>query len=566
MKFTEKDIKTFKNISLIAGVFTAVIAIMMIFSLLQLKIMNPLENPTLITLMEQFDRDPDNMDKAEQVRALDLMARKAYFSSRWQVETGAYLLLFGALIFIIFQRLVAGAEKATRKLYPDKPNIAVERTQNSKYLLISAAAVTFVAIVSSFILKNEIPAPGRKISASSDQAESTNAANAALLTQIGEVNFPFFRGERNNGLAGGSGYPTEWNGKSGKNIKWKIQSPKAGQSSPVIWGNKLFITGVGDGELGVWCIDKNTGEILWEGSGRNFPNSSAADPEVDEETGMAASTPAVNDNFVFAMFGNGNVVCFDHNGTFIWGKNVGVPASTYGYSGSLLIYENILIIQYDSRDKISMIGLDVATGDTKWETPRTGRSVNTSPALAVFDGVVQIIVNGNPNVTAFDPLTGRELWSMQGVSGDVAVSAAINSTTVYVSSEYFKLLALRPGRSARVAWEHNAYTPGLPSPVANEDFLFLAVDYGDIVCYNAQTGELLWEEVFNSHFYSSPILSDGKVWLLDRTGKMYVVEASGAYNLIALNELDESVDTTPAFSESRIYIRGKHNIYCIATD
>ena len=561
MKYTEKNIKTFKTISLVAGIFTVVVAITMIFSLLQLKIMNPLDNPAIAMVTEQFDRDPDNMDKAEQVRALDLMARKAYFSSRWQVETGSYLMLFGALVFVIFQRLIAGAEKQPRTLRPDKPDINAERTKYGKYLIVSAASVTAIAIISSFVLRNDLPAPGRKRSVS--RAESKVAA---VSIQLSDVNYPAFRGQGNNGIAGGSGYPTEWNGNTGLNIKWKIANPQPGQSSPVIWGNKLFVTGAGDGEIAVWCIDKNTGEILWKGSGQDFAGASMEEPESDEDAGMAVPSPAVDNEVVCASFGNGNVVCYDHDGNFLWGINLGVPESSYGYSGSLLIYEKILIVQYDSRNKIAILGIDITTGDIKWETARTGRPVNSSPALAIFDGVAEVVINGNPNVSAYDPLTGRELWSVPGVSGDVAGSPAINSTTAYVSSDYYKLLALRRGRNVTTAWENNTYTPGVPSPVANDNYVFLALDHGDVVCYNAQTGELLWDEILNYPYYASPIICDGKVWMLDRYGIMHIIEASDKFNIIAVNELGEPTDATPAFSEQKIYIRGRQNIYCIAID
>ena len=562
MKFTEKDIKTFRTVSLVAGVFTVVIAVTMIFSLVQLRIMNPLDNPAISMVTEQFDRDPDNMDKAEMVRALDLMARKAYFSSRWQIETGSYLLLIGALVFVVFQRLVAGAEKPVRTLRSDKPDINAERTRNSKYLMISAASLTAVAIISSFILRNDLPAPGKKRSAG---RESRTAA-ATVSIQLSEVNYPAFRGQGNNGIAGGTGYPTEWNGATGLNIKWKIPNPKPGQSSPVIWGNKLFITGAGDGEIAIWCIDKNTGEILWKGSGKDFPEASAEEPESDEDAGMAVPSPAVDDEFICAMFGNGNIVCYDHDGNFKWGKNMGVPSSTYGYTASLLLYEKILIAQYDSQDKISISGFDANNGDIKWETVRTGRPVNSSPALAIFDGAAEVVVNGNPNVSAYDPLTGKELWSVPGVSGDVAASSAINSNTVYVSSDYYKLLAIRHDRNVRALWEDNYYTPGVPSPVANDDYVFLALDHGDVACYNAQTGELLWNEILNYPYYASPIICDGKVWMLDRYGIMHIIEAADKFNIIAANEIGEPTDATPAFSEQKIYIRGRQNLYCVAID
>src|SRR4030043_338839 len=216
MKFSEKDISIIRGISLISGVFTLIVAFTMIFSLIQLKTIQPLDNPALVAVKEQYDKDPVDKDKAEQVRAMDLMARKAYFSSRWQVETGSYLLLAGAVVFVLFQRLISGSEKPARYLQPGKPDINSERIKNRRYMVISASAVSIIAIVSSFVLRAELPASGSS-SAVSETRETTDASVIlAEASQPGDVNYPFFRGEGSRGIAGGSGFPTEWNGAEGK--------------------------------------------------------------------------------------------------------------------------------------------------------------------------------------------------------------------------------------------------------------------------------------------------------------------------------------------------------------
>jgi outer membrane protein assembly factor BamB len=491
------------------------------------------------------------------------MARKAYFSSRWQVETGSYLLLAGALIFVILQRLVAGSEKPVKSFRPDKPDIDSDRIRNRRYLLISAASVTLLAVISSFVLRSELPAPGRSSSGEADKGGKPAAV--AGLNMPDEVNYPFFRGEGSRGISAGDGFPVEWNGQEGKNIKWKIANPKPGQSSPVIWGDKLFITGAGDGEIAVFCIDKNTGELLWTGSGKDFPDASAEEPESDAEAGMAVPTPAVNEDYICALFGNGNLVCFDHDGKFQWGKNLGVPQSSYGFSASLVIYDKLLLVQYDSQDKISLSGFELKSGEMKWETPRPGRPVNSSPVLASFDGVPQLIVNGNPGVSAFDPITGKELWTLPGVSGDVAASVAVNSSLVFAVADYFKLVALKPGKTGSAAWEDNSFTADVSSPVATDEFLFMTTGNGDAVCYNAQTGDTLWTTFFDNPFYASPIICDDKIWMLDRSGFMYVAEAAGKLKIISKSPIGEHTDASPVFSEGRIYIRGKQNLYCISS-
>ncbi len=563
MVFSEKEIRIFNRVSLAAGIFTVVIAITMLFSLIQIKIINPLDTPALQSVKAQFDSNPDSKELAEQVRAVDLMSRKAYFSSRWQVETGSYLLLAGAVVFVLFQRLVAGSGKPVRSFQPDRPDIISEKVSNRRYLMISACAVTILAIISSFVLRSDLPAPGRASAAEETEGQSSSGAE---MTVISDVNYPFFRGEGSRGIAGGEGFPTEWNGPEGKNIKWKTAVPRLGKSSPVIWGDKLFLTGAGDGKLEVYCFDKESGELLWTGSATDFPGASTEEPETDAEAGMAVPTAAVAEEEVCAVFGNGNLVCFDHDGKLKWAKSLGVPENIYGFSASLVIYDKFLLVQYDGQNKFTISGYDLETGDLKWETPRSGRLVNSSPVLAVLDGQPQVLINGNPNVSSYDPVSGKELWSLPGVSGDVAPSVAVNSKMVFTGVDYYSVVALKPGKNGSVVWSDNTFTPEVSSPVANEKCLFVTTGYGDVACYNSETGDTLWSHYFKESFYASPIICDNKVWMLDRTGTMHIVEAGGKLNIISSSPLGERTDCTPAFSEKKIYIKGKENLYCISLE
>jgi outer membrane protein assembly factor BamB len=176
------------------------------------------------------------------------------------------------------------------------------------------------------------------------------------------------------------------------------------------------------------------------------------------------------------------------------------------------------------------------------------------------------LINGNPNVSSYDPLSGKELWSLPGVSGDVAPSLAVNSKMVYTALDYYKIIALIPGKNGSTAWEDNTFTPDVSSPVANDSYLFITTGNGDAACYNAETGDTLWSHFFENPFYSSPIICDNKVWMLDRSGIMHVVEAGNKFKLISTSPLGENTDCTPVFSEKRIYLRGRENLYCIAVN
>ncbi len=510
-------------------------------------------------MKEQYDKDPANSALAAQVRAMDLMARKAYFSSRWQVETGSYLLLAGAVIFIFCQRLISENEKIKPVLPGPKNEISSQSEKVRKYLLVTASVISVAAIAASFILRSELPDTSGRSGKAGDSGRKSNVK----APEPDKTNFPFFRGQDSRGIAGGSGYPVEWDGNTGKNIEWKIQLPLAGKSSPVIWEEKIFITGAEGNRCDVYCIDKNSGSVLWTGSAANIPGEPTELPDMDREAGLAVSTAATNGVAVCAIFANGNLVCFDMEGKQIWAKNIGLPKNIYGYSSSLLIYDNLLLVQFDSNEKISLIGFDLETGDQKWETLRQGRPVWSSPVLAYFGGIPQVIINGNPAVAAFDAVTGKQLWAVECMSGDVAPSVAINSTMAYAVTDYAKLTAIKPGTGASVAWEDNTFTPDVSSPVATDEFLFLSTGNGDVACYNSEKGDTLWTHYFQDQFYASPIVADELVYLLDRSGVMHIVEAGSEFKLISEAALGETADCTPAFSDKKIYIRGSKNLYCI---
>lgn len=560
LKLTEKNISILKVVSQVAGGFTLVVALTMIFSLVQLKTINPLDNPVLLSVKDQYDKDPANPAKAEQVRAMDLMARKAYFSSRWQVETGSYLLLAGAIIFILCQRLISDDEKLKPVLPGVKSESSLQQKRIRKYLLTAVSVISLTAIIASFILRTDLPDPSGQSGTSSKKEEK----GKQTAPKPDKTNFPFFRGQDSRAIAGGSGYPTEWDGVTGKNIDWKIQIPKAGKSSPVIWEDKIFVTGAEGMECEVYCINKKTGDVLWTGSAFNIPGEPTELPKIDQEAGLAVSTVATNGKEVCAVFANGNIICFDMNGNKKWAKNIGVPESNYGYSSSLIIYENLLLVQYDSNRKVSLIGLDLETGDQKWETLRQGRAVWSSPVLAYFGGKPQLIVNGNPLVSSYDPSTGKELWAVECMSGDVAPSVAVNSTMAYAVTDYAKLAAIKPGTGALIIWEDNTYTPDVSSPVATDEFLFISTGNGDVACYNSEKGDTLWTHYFIDQFYASPIIADNMVYLLDRSGVMHIVRAKSEFQLVSEASLGERADCTPAFSDKKIYLRGKKYLYRIS--
>lgn len=608
MILSEKNRKLLKAISYASAMFTLLIAMTMIFSFLQLELVRPLENPVLTELKKNFDNDPRNTDLKEQLRVLDLMARKAYFSTRWQIETGSYLLLFGAVFFFLSQRILIDNEKKIPGFLTEGPN-SDKKKEVRKYLISASFIVIISAIAISFYMRKALPNPrpvpeevlsegisttikaplqqepierseSEDISQKIEQEkpletkseekkpearqETRMAVSNSVETIDNNINYPFLRGNLSHGKVSSGDYPTTWDGKEGINILWKTKIPISGYNSPIIWGDKLFLTGADYEDAKIFCLDKNSGEILWTASGMNVPGEPAVAPETSEDTGLSAPTAATNGEAVVAIFGTGNLLCLDMDGKQMWAKNIGVPDNHYGHSSSLIIHDNKVLVQYDHHNSKSIIAFDIKNGNQLWETKRNVALSWSSPVLATFDGITQVILSSDPAVISYDVNTGEELWSVKCMSAEVGPSVGINSKYVFAANEFAKLVAIKPGKEASIVWADNEYLPEVASPLATEELLFVATSYGAIACYATETGDILWEYEFDYGFYSSPILVGEKVYMIDQAGVTHILKADREFTIIDESPLGESVVTTPAFSEGKIYIRGENYLYCIS--
>ena len=601
-----------------AGLFTLFIAVMMIIGYVQLEKIRPLENPSLDTLREIYDQNPNNEDIKEQIRALDLMARKAFFTARWQIETGTYLLLAGALIFIISQRLLFTHRRKIDGAAFEPGGLITSKRRSRIYLMVSSATVIVAAFVISFQLRIKLPDPLRVYDETGVQGESNIAHlrtdeiiidtdrqaerpviqsdnQTATVAETDEIlstqqdaseqseifvrdpgitgdspvddnkgiNYPFFRGTGSRGIVEESGFPVNWDGNSGQGIKWKVRVNSHGYSSPIIWNEKLFLTGENENSLEVMCYNKLTGELIWTAPATGIEGEPQTAPETSEDTGLAAPTAATNGQVVCAIFATGNLICLDMDGNRVWAKNIGVPDNHYGHSSSLIIHGNKLFVQYDERSKKSLKAFDLNSGQLIWETIRPVAISWASPVIARFNGIYQVILTSEPYVIAYDINTGRELWSVQCMSGEVGPSVGVNSKYVFAVNDFAKLVAIKPGQDASIIWEDNEYTPEVSSPVATEELLFVLTSWGAAACYDTETGAMVWDHDFDYGFYASPVIAGNYVYMLDQAGVMHIIKVEREFGLVAESALGERAVCTPAFSEGMIFIRSEEHLYCI---
>ncbi|MEI7660988.1 MAG: PQQ-binding-like beta-propeller repeat protein, partial [Bacteroidota bacterium] len=322
-------------------------------------------------------------------------------------------------------------------------------------------------------------------------------------------------------------------------------------------------TGANETTREVFCFDLNTGKILWKTAVEKIPGSPEKAPAVNKETGQCAPTMTTDGRRVYAIFANGDLASLGFDGKIAWSKNLGVPANHYGHSSSLIMYHDLLIIQYDQRGAGSVMALAGKSGEVVWKTSRDVKISWASPVIVNTGKRMELILAADPLVASYNPSNGKELWKIECISGEVGPSVAYADGLVFSVNDYAKLAAVEIGESPKLLWEDNEYMSDIPSPVAAGKYLFMATSYGTVVCYDARKGTKYWVHEFDTPIYASPMLAGGNLFLLDKKGIMHVIKADQAYSVISESALGEGSVCTPAFSDSRIVIRGEKNLFCI---
>jgi outer membrane protein assembly factor BamB len=303
--------------------------------------------------------------------------------------------------------------------------------------------------------------------------------------------------------------------------------------------------------------------LVWEKEVKDIPGSPASLPRVTDDTGLAAPTMAVDGQGVYAIFATGNVVAFDLAGNMLWGRNLGVPKNHYGHSSSLQVWDGKLIIQYDTNTKGRMLALNTSNGESIWDVDRPVHISWASPALIEVDGKIQIVTSSDPFVMGHDLQTGAEIWRVEAMMGEVGPSVAYEDGLVFASNEYARLVAVEPKPGTEYTWEDDEYLSEAASPVAYDGLLYLATSYGVLVCYDTKTGEKQWEKEFDEGFYSSPMIADGKLYIVDLAGITHIIKAGREGTVIGAPELGEGGYALPVFADGLVYLRGSEHLYCI---
>lgn len=413
--------------------------------------------------------------------------------------------------------------------------------------------------------------------------------------------WPSFRGPWALGFIDNAKTGTSWNAETGEHIKWKTAIPGLGHSCPVIWNNYLFVTTAvntanseslkvglyGDideandnavHEFKVYCLDKNSGKILWERIAcKGIPKSKR-----HTKASQANCTPATDGKYLVVHFGSEGMYCYDLKGNLIWQKDMGIinpgfvpaPDVEWGYSSSPVICKDRIILQCDIPKNPYIAAFDLATGNEIWRTPRSAEAQTfCTPAVFTKDGKTQVVANGYMNMCGYDFETGKEIWKL-GNGGDIPTpTPVIANDLIYLNGAHGKfspIFAVRPNASGDItlapdstknkyiAWSVKRGGAYMQTPLVYDGYLYNLQGNGLLTCFDALNGELKYKESLREAFTASGVAADGKLYFSSEEGNIYVIKAGPVFEQLAKNPMKDICMATPAISGNALFFRTQH--------
>ncbi|MFN4259652.1 MAG: PQQ-binding-like beta-propeller repeat protein [Gemmataceae bacterium] len=396
------------------------------------------------------------------------------------------------------------------------------------------------------------------------------------------ADWPQFRGPGGSGISTEKGGPLRWS--QTQNIIWKAELPGAGTSSPVIFGEKIFLTSYTGynvpGQPGgamqnlkrhVLCLRRDNGQLLWQ---QEVPSRLPEQASIREGHGYASNTPIVDSERVYAFFGKAGVFAFDHDGRQLWHADVGSGLNGWGSAASPVLHKDLLIVNA-SVESESLVALNKKTGQRVWSAPRIREAWNTPLLLPRVGGKTEVIVAVPGQILSFDADTGKPIWNCATDIGWYMVPSLVAENGIICAlggRSGTAGLAVRAGGQGDVTRTHRLWTSNkgsnVTSPVLHNGYLYwMHENLGIAYCAEAKTGKLLYEQRLDraGQVYASALLVDGKIYYLTRNGRMFVVAARPQFELLATNDLSDRAEfnASPAFDRGRLYVRSNRHLYCI---
>ncbi|HLK62533.1 MAG TPA: PQQ-binding-like beta-propeller repeat protein [Bryobacteraceae bacterium] len=421
-------------------------------------------------------------------------------------------------------------------------------------------------------------------------------------------NWPSFRGPGASGVADGQKLPSAWDVAKGINIAWKTPIPGLAHSSPIVWGDRVFVTtaissrGNADFKRGLYgegdasedrspqqwkllCLNKKSGAVLWE----RLAYEGAPKEKRHMKATYANATPATDGEVVVAFFGSQGIYAYDLDGKPLWNRDLGrfdvgaydLPEYEWGTASSPILYRGMVIVQCDQQKGSFLTALDRKTGQTVWKTERDELPSWGTPTIVPGKQRTELVTNASNFIRGYDPATGKELWRLGGSSKITAPTPIYNGDLILVASgrrPEAPIFAIRAGAegdislpnnhsdSRSVAWSKTQRGSYMPTPLFYHGLLYVLANAGILDCYGFETGREIYRERIphqGSGFSASPVASDGKIYLSSEDGDIFVVSAGEQFSLMKKNSMEEPVMATPAISGGMLIVRTQHQLFAI---
>ena len=434
------------------------------------------------------------------------------------------------------------------------------------------------------------------------------AIHPHFLTGAEQADWPSFRGPHASGVMDGMNLPDKWDAATGVGIRFKVAIPGLAHSSPVIWGDNLFLTTAvssqadasfkpglyGSGEASedrsvhewqLLCLDKKTGKILWT---KTATKGTPKDKRHIKAT-YANATPATDGEHVVALFGSEGLFAYTVKGELLWKKDLGrmdvgaydLPGYEWGAASSPIIHDGKVIVQCDQQKGSFLLAVDLKSGKTVWMTPRDELPSWGTPTVYPGKARAELITNGSNFIRGYDPATGKELWRLGGSSKITAPTPVFSDDLIIVASgrgPERPVFAIRPGAvgditlqagetgNTSVAWRSVRRGGYMPTPLIYRTETYVLNNDGVLACFDLKTGtEHYVERVPHRSFgfSASPVAADGKLYLAGEDGLIFVLDAGTKLKLLAVNPLGEPLMATPALSDGMMYVRGSKHLFGI---
>lgn len=430
---------------------------------------------------------------------------------------------------------------------------------------------------------------------------------AAATASVSGQNWPSFRGPSASGVADGRPTAVTWNVATGENVRWKTATTGVAVSSPIVWGDRVFLStaissdpkvGIRTGLYGdvepvndlsphTWrliALDKSTGKVLWDRVAHEGVPKTKRHPK----SSQASATPATDGRRVVVSFGSEGLFAYDFDGKLLWKRDLGIlnagwfydPDYEWGIGSSPIIWRNLVIVQCDIQKNSFLAAFDVATGAPVWRTAREEIPSWSTPAILEVDGRTELVTQATTFTRGYDPASGRELWRLSGNSEITIPTPILGPGFVVVTNGYRgvqPIYAIKPGgrgditlkegqtESETIAWSTNRGGPYIPTPIIYGDHLYVLLNNGVLAAYAVRTGERIYQQRIGEggSFSASPVAADGKLYVSSEDGDVFVIRAGPKYELLAKNAIGEVVMATPAISDGLIIIRGLKTIFAI---